>query len=135
MCVRHWGKLVEKFCVRGRYHEYFLLYGQWTFWSNNLWRITTELNRSISISELLHIRESNTFFKSYFFLNKDATLFIACSFLKVQYNHIAQNKFWTIMCGNVSSNLYSISLCRSSLRVMHTAKKRNLKFEKRKKPA
>lgn len=121
--------------MSARYHEYFLLYGQWTFWSNNLWRIRTELNRSISISELLHIRESNTFLKSYFFHNKDATLFIACSFLKAQSSHIIQREFRTIMCGNVSSNLYSVSFCRSSLRIMHTAKKRNLKFKRSKKPA
>lgn len=131
MYVRHWRKTVEKFCVNTRYQEYFLLYEQWTFWSNNLWRTKTLLNRSISISELLHIRESNTFLKSYFFHDKDVTSFIACSFLKAQYSRIIQSEFWTIMCGNVSGNLYSASFCR---KIMHTARKRDLKFKRSKKP-
>lgn len=135
MCMKYWSMPVEIFCVSARYHEYFLLYGQWTFWSDSLWRIRTELNRIISISELMHIRKSNSFLKSYFLHNKDATFFFAGSFLKAQCNYIIQSEFWTIICDNMSSNLYSVSLHRSSLRIMHTAKKRNLKFKRSKKAA
>ena len=52
----------------------------------------TELNGSISISELFHIRKSNTL-KSYIFHRKYAPLFFEGSFLKAQYNHIIPGEF------------------------------------------
>lgn len=50
-----------------RDHEYFLLCGQWAFWSNNPWRIQTELNKvlahqSYCISEKAALSQKAPFF-------------------------------------------------------------------------